>query len=68
MSYGFLINFVSAVKHLLSRHDTDTHEVWISINRDNPKKVSFMGMFHATPDFLIDFADLCKKHFDKEED
>lgn len=68
MNHGFLINLINGVRHIVSRHKTDTHEVWITINRDNPEKISFMGMFQATPDFLNDFVNLCKKHFNKEED
>ena len=67
MNYGFLINLVHGVKNILTSHGSDTNEVWISINRDNPKKVQFIGMFHATPEFLSELVDLCSKHFNKEE-
>jgi len=68
MSRGFVLNLVHGVNNLLKQHGTESHEVFISINRyanvdGRPAKARFVGVFQASPQFLNEFVDLCTKYF-----
>lgn len=66
MSYGFLLNLIHGVKDILINNGSDTNEVLIYINKGKLDKAQFMGMFHATPEFLREFVNLCGRHFKEE--